>query len=71
MPEELLITFQFVAYVLSEDFCHAKTPDCPHCPAKSFCPSAAAFIKALQDAAKKEEVARKAQAARARAKSRR
>ena len=46
------------AYVLSEDFCHAKIPDCPECPAKSLCPSARRFIKALQEAAEKKETAR-------------
>jgi endonuclease III len=71
VAEDALISFQFVAYVLSEDHCHAKNPDCPHCPAKPLCPSAAGFIKAQKDAARKEEAARKAQAARARAKSRR
>jgi endonuclease III len=71
VPEDTLISFQFVAYVLSEDFCHAKNPDCPECPVKTLCPAAAAFIKAQKDAAKKEEATRKAQAARAKAKSRR
>jgi endonuclease-3 len=71
VPEDTLISFQFVSYVLSEDFCHAKNPDCPDCPVKSMCPSSASFIKAQKEAAKKEEAARKAQAARARAKSRR
>jgi endonuclease III len=72
VPEDLLITFQFVSYVLSEDFCHAKAPDCPHCPAKPLCPASAAFMKALREAEKKEAAAaKKAQGARVRVKSRR
>jgi endonuclease-3 len=53
VPEDLLITFQFVTYLLSEEFCHAKAPDCPECPAKPVCPSADALIKAGRDAEKK------------------
>jgi endonuclease III len=54
VPEDLLVTFQFVSYVLADEYCHQKTPDCPHCPAKPVCPSAAAFIKASQDLEKKQ-----------------
>jgi endonuclease III len=71
VPEDTLISFQFVSYVLSEDFCHAKNPDCPHCPVKSMCPAAPAFIKAQKETAKKDEAARKVQASRARGKSHR
>ena len=49
--------------MLSEDFCHAKTPDCPECPAKPLCPSARRFHQgAPRDAEKKETAAKKAQA---------
>ena len=68
VPEDHLITFQFVSYVLSEDFCHAKTPDCPECPAKPLCPSAPAFLKALRETEKKEAAAKKPPGGRARAK---
>jgi endonuclease III len=68
VPEEVLISFQFLGYLLSEEFCHAKAPDCPHCPAKSMCPSAAAFIKTQRETEKKEVAAKKAEKARAKAK---
>jgi endonuclease-3 len=55
VPEELLVTFQFVAYVLADEFCHQKSPDCRQCPAKPACPSAAAFIKAVEELAKKQK----------------
>jgi endonuclease III len=63
VPEEVLISFQFLGYVLSEEFCFVKSPNCPHCPAKSMCPSAAGFIKAQREAEKKEAAARKAEKA--------
>lgn len=71
VPEELLVTFQFVSYVLSEENCHAKAPDCPRCPMKSACPSAAAFLKALREAPAKTASARKGPAGQARGKARR
>jgi endonuclease III len=69
VPEELLVTFQFVSYVLSEEFCQVKTPDCTRCPAKPVCPSAAAFLKALQAAEKKQRAKAPSSAARKPAKS--
>lgn len=54
VPEDLLVTFQFVTYLLSEEFCLPKMPACPDCPARPACPSAGDFIKAARDAEKKE-----------------
>ena len=68
VPEEILISFQFLGYALSEDFCHAKAPECPECPARPMCPSSSGFIKAQKEAAKKESAARKAEKTRSKAK---
>jgi endonuclease III len=73
VPDDLLVTFQFVLHVLAEEVCHQKAPDCGHCSAKAECPSAATFLKAAAAEAKKsaakEAPAAKKKPARAKARS--